>query len=175
MRRAFAGFVEFGLLPGVISGTVIKEIAEWTVETLSETQDQIQRMLGRLVDAGQLRRGEQGLPLQTVTFEGLQMTPAPVARGRPPLILVGGPASDVFWFQFMNALRMVGLDRIMRCAAPDCDRLFVKVGRREYCSTRCQKRIYMRTSFRRKLPPNIRRRSTGKERSYVKTTRTRRR
>lgn len=48
---------------------------------------------------------------------------------------------DVFWFQALNVLQGAGGSCLGRC---DCERLFVKVGKRRFCSTRCQRRVMMR-------------------------------
>ena len=64
-------------------------------------------------------------------------------RGRGIALLVDGAPRDVLLYQTTVFLDRVGLDRLHRCPAPDCGRLFLKRGRREFCSTRCQKRVYL--------------------------------
>jgi hypothetical protein len=44
----------------------------------------------------------------------------------------------------MRAAHDAFLHRVRKCKAEDCERTFVRDGRREFCSTRCQKRVYMR-------------------------------
>ena len=46
--------------------------------------------------------------------------------------------------QTVLLLHEVGLANVLECAAPDCQRLLVKVYRREFCSVQCQKRINAR-------------------------------
>ena len=58
---------------------------------------------------------------------------------------VEGDVRDVIVLQLMSLLMQVGLSQIRICTAPDCDRLYVKVFRREFCSVRCQSRTYMKT------------------------------
>jgi hypothetical protein len=43
--------------------------------------------------------------------------------------------------QVLRLLQFVGVTRLKIC---DCDRLFVQVGKRRFCSERCQTRVYMR-------------------------------
>lgn len=47
---------------------------------------------------------------------------------------------DVALLHLMLRLQDVGLRNIRQCAAPECQRLFVKTYRREFCSLRCQQR-----------------------------------
>jgi hypothetical protein len=56
---------------------------------------------------------------------------------------LGGSPRDVLLYQAFTFLQAVGLDQLRRCPAPDCGRAFVKRGRREYCSTRCQRRVFL--------------------------------
>lgn len=58
---------------------------------------------------------------------------------------VDGSPRDVLLYQIHTFLDAVGEERLRVCPAPDCDRLFVKVGRREYCSVRCQRRVFVST------------------------------
>jgi hypothetical protein len=51
---------------------------------------------------------------------------------------------DDMLYDFIAALRRAGTKRIQLCPAPDCDRFFVRVSRKRFCSTRCQSRTYMR-------------------------------
>lgn len=47
-------------------------------------------------------------------------------------------------YKVFRLLDDVGPNRLRNCPAEDCGRAFVKITRKEYCSTRCQKKIYMR-------------------------------
>jgi CGNR zinc finger len=55
---------------------------------------------------------------------------------------VGGSDLDRFLYQIIRVLEAVGVDRLKSC--PECDRLFIKVTKKKFCSTRCQSRAYMR-------------------------------
>jgi hypothetical protein len=59
-------------------------------------------------------------------------------------IQVLGSHLDRMLYQIIRVIERVGVDRLLRCQAPDCKRLFLKVTRKEFCSTKCQMRMYMR-------------------------------
>lgn len=59
-------------------------------------------------------------------------------------VLVGGTPLDRLLYQLIRILEAVGADRLMACPASDCQRIFVKVTKKRFCSQRCQSRIYMR-------------------------------
>ena len=61
------------------------------------------------------------------------------------VLFADGDPRDVLLYQASTVLQAVGTDRLRRCPAPDCGRVFVKVGRREYCSDRCQRRVFVST------------------------------
>lgn len=64
------------------------------------------------------------------------------------VIRATGDTRSLVLHQFLMLLHEVGLTNVQKCSAPDCQRLFVKVYRREYCSVQCQKRIYTREKRR---------------------------
>lgn len=65
---------------------------------------------------------------------------------RPP-ITIHGDLNPMLDLRLDTLLRSVGIDRVLRC---ECKQLFVKYGRREFCSDRCQKRVYMRKWWKEK-------------------------
>jgi hypothetical protein len=72
------------------------------------------------------------------------LTPLHVSTGGVKWI-VEGSTRDVLCYQTKTFLdRIGGLERVRLCPAPDCGRAYLKIGRREFCSTRCQQRIYQR-------------------------------
>lgn len=83
------------------------------------------------------RTKEQPAPL--VKIGPLHMGPVPGKRTVE--LAVFGALRDVLWFQLLQLTCSSGFDRLLRC---ECGKVFVKVGRREFCSERCQKRVYMR-------------------------------
>jgi hypothetical protein len=52
--------------------------------------------------------------------------------------------SDRFLFTALRLAEEVGLDRLRVCPASGCGRIFVKVTKKQFCSTNCQMREYMR-------------------------------
>jgi len=60
-------------------------------------------------------------------------------------IQVRGTTLHRLLYQALRVVGAVGLSKVQRCPAPKCGRLFVqRVTRKQYCSTRCQARAYMR-------------------------------
>lgn len=68
----------------------------------------------------------------------------PLRTAGQVLLTVSGTPRDVTLYLAASLLQEVGTDRIRTCPAPDCGRAFVKIGRREHCSTRCQRRVWSR-------------------------------
>ena len=56
-----------------------------------------------------------------------------------------GAIRDRVLYRLIRVLEEVGAEKLRVCPAPDCGRVFVKVTRKAFCSTRCQSRIYMRS------------------------------
>jgi len=82
--------------------------------------------------------------------------PVPIRCDQPPTFaaILGGGAlvchvdaglRDVAILQLLLLLHIGGLQHLQLCAAPTCPgpRVFFKTYRREFCSSRCQKRAYM--------------------------------
>ncbi len=83
-------------------------------------------------------------------------------------IVVNGSPRDLFLYRVIRLLDELGTDKLHTCLAPDCGRLFFKVTRKEFCSTRCQTRTYMRKrrqEARAEKPVTIRRSRYGKTRT----------
>jgi hypothetical protein len=55
-----------------------------------------------------------------------------------------GSLCDLWIARLFELVDRVAIDKIRQCPDPDCGRYFVKVTRKRYCSTRCQRRVYMR-------------------------------
>ena len=81
-------------------------------------------------------------------------------------VVVDGAPRDRLLYLIIQLLEELGAEKLRTCADPECGRLFFKVTRKEFCSTRCQSRVYMRT---------YRDVDTDKELRRGKTKRTRRR
>ena len=78
---------------------------------------------------------------------GTACTPTlrPLRVGSRVILMVTGEPLDVALYLTAALLERVGTDRLRLCKAPDCGRLFVKIGRREFCSLRCQRRVFLST------------------------------
>ena len=79
-------------------------------------------------------------------------------------ILTNGSPRDRFLYRVIRLLHDVGFDKLRTCRRPDCDRLFFKVTRKEFCSTRCQSRFYMR-EYREASATRRKERARGKART----------
>jgi CGNR zinc finger len=70
---------------------------------------------------------------------------APTFRNNSPVLATaGGSTRDRFLYRLIRLLEQFGVEKLQACAAPECGRLFLKVTRKEFCSARCQSRVYMR-------------------------------
>jgi len=54
------------------------------------------------------------------------------------LVIVGGSTEDVFLHKLMQLLQLEGADRLLLC--PLCRRVFLRRGKRKYCSRECNNR-----------------------------------
>jgi hypothetical protein len=89
-------------------------------------------------------------------FHVTGLTFAPALAGSDVILTIDGPPRDVFLYLFALLLREVGVKHVRRCRDLNCGVVFVKVGRREYCSLACQKRYSLR-AWRRSLAERERR------------------
>lgn len=64
-------------------------------------------------------------------------------EGDQVVVVIDGAIRDVVTYQETFLLQTAGVRRLQRC---DCGTVFTRVGRQEFCSKRCQKRVYMRTA-----------------------------
>ena len=81
---------------------------------------------------------------ESVAAARVRVDIVPVKAGGVVSLLVDGEPRDVLLYQIGSLLTLIGIERLKVCSAPDCRRPFLKVGRREYCSTRCQRRVFLR-------------------------------
>jgi hypothetical protein len=113
-----------------------RELRTWPAESIRILRLDLLRLLRALVTVTQ---SHAATPLR-LTVSSLKFEP--IAAGHKVALAVDGSTRDVLWFQVIDLLRTVGTDRVRQC--PACERLFIKRGRREYCSDKCQARLYMR-------------------------------
>jgi hypothetical protein len=57
---------------------------------------------------------------------------------------------DFVLFRLLTLLENVGIDRLRTCPARNCGHVFFRTTRKEFCSTRCQKREWQRIDRSRK-------------------------
>jgi hypothetical protein len=151
------------LQAGPILFSGVPAIASWTASDFARFQRTIRTFFRQLIDVAESGQDEAVLVPELVV-EQLRFGVTTV-RDDVALTVEGHGAVDVLLFQILNLVQRVGLSRLRRCP---CGRVFAKTGRREFCSNRCQKRIYMRA-----LREEERRERERKR--HDKTTRTRRR
>jgi CGNR zinc finger len=80
----------------------------------------------------------------TVVTEARSGQTRRAAAARATSLIVNGSPRDVVMDYSYRLLQADRSNTVHACAAPDCERLFVKVTRKAFCSTRCQSRTYMR-------------------------------
>jgi hypothetical protein len=113
-----------------------------------------------ILTAGQLRTMQQDTVRLFTTLTGLRsggsIQPDGITIGNieisaielPPthrtLVMVAGTAEDVFRFSLVRCIQGTSVEKLRRCPDPKCNRFFFKAGKKDYCSTRCQSRVYMR-------------------------------
>jgi hypothetical protein len=132
-------------------------------EERADLQQEIRTVVRQVVTA----RANGGMLASIPINVALTPVPSPTAK-HPGRVLLGiaGEPRDVVWFQLLRLLQTVGLNRVLVC---ECGKTFVKVGRREFCSVNCQKRVYMRQQRAEERQDRARR----ERRSHGKATRTR--
>jgi len=83
--------------------------------------------------------GQTAWPDMPVTLSAVHVAPHAVKWA------IDGSVRDVLGYQVKTFLdRLGGVDRLRLCPAPDCGKVYLKIGRRENCSTRCAQRLYHR-------------------------------
>lgn len=142
------------------------QIAAWSTDEIAQLGTEIRSVLRQVIEAR-----TDGGPVPTVPI-AVEITPVPFPSAKRPgrvALAMSGSPRDVVWFHVLHLLQSVGLDKIVRC---DCGRAVVKVGKRRYCSDRCQKRVYMREQRDAERQERIALESR-RRRPHGKTTRTR--
>lgn len=119
-----------------IMGTAPAEIRPWAAGQFAGFQRKLRRFFRDVV---QIQRSDAGGQVPAWHVGALEFGAMPVDS--TILFTVDGDAAAVLAFQVRTLLEHTGISRLQQCA---CGRAYVKTGRREFCSNRCQKRIYMR-------------------------------
>jgi hypothetical protein len=107
-------------------------IAEPVIRRLRADPTRIMRLAWIPAIAEVLRGDGPALDIQVRTLR---------VSAHDTFVEVDGPLGHLVALQMLTLLRLVGRQKIQRC---DCGRQFVKIGKRRFCSERCQKRVFMR-------------------------------
>ena len=94
--------------------------------------------------SAQLEKFSQDLVISSIAtgFQvEMRLKIGPHRDGAQVVLRVDGDARDVLRFKFISLIQLATTERFRTC---ECGNPFVKFGRREFCSARCQKRYYMR-------------------------------
>jgi hypothetical protein len=137
--------------------TVIEPLpGEKRIERVKELQDKVYSMLNDLASGGS--KGTR----HSITIDFA------VSRAQPPesraFLAASGSMHDVFLLNLWLILSREPIERVLRCKAADCNRIFYRKRKQKYCSPRCQSRDFMR-QFR-KDPDNKDKESDKSHRRY---------
>jgi hypothetical protein len=135
-RAALQALLSAG--PLLCSDALLSTLQERDVEPWVEIRAELLAFLRSIVrQKGQGRFSPTVSLYQHVNFSAIASDDAQLVA-----CAAEGSVRDLVVLQLVLLLHEVGLGQVRICEAPDCDRLFVKAYRREFCSTRCQKRTH---------------------------------
>jgi hypothetical protein len=119
----------------------VAELVRMTPTDIEALRRDLRAFLRFLAGDDQAWPGGKGMPTLDVELFPIRVKPGQVKWA------INGPARDVLLYQTKTLLDRLegGLDRLRQCPAPDCRRVFVKIGRRDYCSERCRQRVFLST------------------------------
>jgi hypothetical protein len=135
-RHRFAGMTLLSRGPLFCSDALLAEIqhaSDWTL-----TRAELLAFLRAIV-----RHAGEGQFSGGISLLGLTTFYANVADGQVSPA-AEGTVRDLAILQLVMLLDRFGVKKIRECSVADCQRLFVKTYRREFCSVTCQKRAYKR-------------------------------
>ena len=124
--------------PGGVEPFVVKLVGDLTVDELETLQ---KKCMGVLSHASVGRGGLDYHGDQVITAV-YSLAPR-LPDGRKWTVFVGGRANDVVPVILIHLLMNRPLNTLRAC--PECDRIFVRVRKQRYCSTKCSTRVYMRS------------------------------
>jgi hypothetical protein len=126
---------------GLAVSNAFKALTPKQVETLRRELRTYLHWAAGDAPAGRNYLRDLTFPVKVVPLIG-KMRMSDARPGRLLFFVSGGTPRNVLLFQVTTFLEHVGEDRLSICPAPDCGKVFVKIGRREKCSNRCQRRVY---------------------------------
>ncbi len=93
-----------------------------------------------------LVKGRDAVPLSSTPCKITVALTAFSLRGvqNRAILMAQGSTRDMFLLRLYLLLSQEPIDRILRCKAADCDRLFYRKRKQEFCSQRCTNRQYQK-------------------------------
>jgi hypothetical protein len=127
---------EYRMLERGISYFLYRDVsAGWTA-----TAPQLKTM--QLFQQGALEPLKNISRRQSVFLKDLTLSFWCYPDGAGARVQVVGDQHAKLLYQIVRVIESVGFEKVQAC--PECGRLFVKVTKKRFCSTRCQSRVYMR-------------------------------
>jgi CGNR zinc finger len=126
---------------------------DYTLDNFTELQKEVKRVLDELVtgktplveapgDSGPLVRTR--ITSQYKIEAKYHAIAVPGLEKSGAMLQAMGPTRDMFLLRLFNLVSREPFDRILRCKASDCERIFYRKRKQEYCSTKCTNRAYMK-------------------------------
>lgn len=112
----------------------------YSIEDFEALQKEVYAILSEIVTGRD--RGTPSAPeceikakLMAFSFHGIK---------NRSMLMLRGSTRDMFLLRLYLLLSQEPVNRILRCKAPDCDRIFYRERKQEFCSTKCTNRAYMK-------------------------------
>lgn len=113
---------------------------DFTVEDFESLQKDVYPILNEIV-AGR----DTGMPAAPVRkLESITLTALSFRMNGRSVLTAHGSTRDMFLLRLYLLLSREPVDRLLRCKAPDCDVIFYRKRKQEFCSTKCTNRAYMK-------------------------------
>ena len=130
----------------VWSGPVARSVDALTDEVLPAMQAELYQLVSQVAEEQSITSVDLAL-----TFTWVQLSPKNSRRWG--VMEKHGPPRDLLLYRVMTLIDALGAGKLDACRSPlrteegedvECGRVFVKVGRKQFCSPRCSRRDYMR-------------------------------
>jgi hypothetical protein len=140
---------------GAVTGATYGELFKMSIAELEALRLDVRALLRFLAGADSDWRVATRVPIELWPARTDPMPGPPGGRRRRGPAKPGakvvthfihGTVRNVLLYQVVTLLvRVGGVERLRLCPAPDCGRSFLKVGRRDFCSDRCRRRVFLST------------------------------
>jgi len=134
----------------------VDELFAWTPAKLASLRREMRAFLRSLVSRHD-DRVMLGAPVRLrltlrprISPRGFASAPWEPA-GHVGLDIIDGSIRSIVFFNLITLLRRAGIACLRRCSTQECERVFVKSGRRSSCSDACYRKQYMREHRRGEL------------------------